>query len=118
VADVSARVGPTLAPSTSIGSYRFEMKYTAPTAPAADAPGALDAAANSIARIADIKTSSDTEMTGLKTTYTVGVASCEAPAGTSTVAHSCTIQVDMRSPRLGPLRDIRGHRTALPGRGQ
>ncbi len=91
-----------------IGSYRFEMKYTAPTAAGATAPSALEAAAASIARIADVKTPWDDDKQALKTTYTVGVVSCEDPAAGSTVVPSCTVQVDMRSPRLDPLKDIRG----------
>ena len=90
-----------------IGSYRFEMKYSAPAAAGSKAPSALKAAAASIARIADIKTAWDIDKTALKTTYTVGVANCEPPAADSAVVPSCTIQVDMRSPRLEPLRDIR-----------
>lgn len=90
-----------------IGSYRFEMKYTAPTAPGPNQPTALEAAAASIARIADIKTPWDEDNKALKTTYTVGVVSCEDPAAGSDVVPSCTIQVDMRSPRLEPLNQIR-----------
>ncbi|KQP20627.1 peptidase M20 [Pseudorhodoferax sp. Leaf267] len=90
-----------------IGSYRFEMKYTAPTAPGPNTPNAVEAAAASIAKIADIKTPWDTDKTALKTTYTVGVASCEDPVAGSNVVPSCTIQVDMRSPRIAPLNEIR-----------
>ena len=88
-----------------LGSYRFEMKYKAPTTPGANAPSALEAAGAAIARIADVKTKWDTDKTALKTTYTVGVASCEAPV--AGVVPSCSIQVDMRSPRLEPLKEIR-----------
>lgn len=90
-----------------IGSYRFEMKYTAPATPGPNQPSALEAAAASIAKIADIRTPWDDNKEALKTTYTVGVVSCEEPAAGSTVVPSCTVQVDMRSPRIDPLNEIR-----------
>ena len=90
-----------------IGSYLFEMKYSAPAGPGTNQPSALEAAAASIAKIADIKTPWDDNKEALKTTYTVGVVSCEEPAAGSTVVPSCTVQVDMRSPRLEPLNEIR-----------
>ncbi|WP_236904045.1 peptidase M20 [Comamonas serinivorans] len=92
-----------------IGSYRFEMKFKAPAEAAqggATAPSALNAAAMAAARIADIKTPWDSDAKALKTTYTVGTMACEAPLPNG-VTPSCTMQVDMRSPRLEPLNEIR-----------
>jgi hypothetical protein len=58
------------------------------------------------AKIADIKTDWDLDPKALKTTYTVGTMACEAPLANG-VTPSCTMQVDMRSPRLEPLNEIR-----------
>lgn len=88
------------------GSYRFEMKYKAPTAAGANAPSALEAMARSIAKIADVKTPSE-QREAPRTTYTVGQANCEAPVAGSNVVPSCTILVDMRSERTETLDEIR-----------
>ncbi|MFT3719410.1 peptidase M20 [Pseudorhodoferax sp.] len=90
-----------------LGSYRFEMKYKAPAAPGATPPSALEAMAASIAKIADVKSPSELREGAPRTTYTVGQASCEDPAAGSAVVPSCTILVDMRSPRTETLDEIR-----------
>lgn len=88
------------------GSYRFEMKFKAP-AIAGSGPNAVEAMAATIAEIADIKTPSELRSDALKTTYTVGQASCEAPLPGSDVIPSCTLLVDMRSERTDTLDEIR-----------
>ncbi len=88
-----------------IGSYRFEMKFKAPANPTSGA-SAVTAAALAGAKISDILTPWDKDNKALKTTYTIGTASCEAPDAAG-ITPSCTLQVDMRSPRLEPLNDIR-----------
>lgn len=88
------------------GSYRFEMKFKAP-AIAGNGPSAVEAMAATIARIADLKTPSELRTDAVKTTYTVGQSSCEAPAAGSSVIPSCTLLVDMRSERTDTLNEIR-----------
>ena len=63
--------------------------------------------AATIAKIADLKTPSELRSDALKTTYTVGQSSCEAPVAGSTVIPSCTLLVDMRSERTDTLNEIR-----------
>ena len=89
------------------GSYRFEMKFKTPAKPTAQGPSAAEAMAATIAKIAEVKTPSEQRKDALKTTYTVGQASCEAPAAGSAVAPSCTLLVDMRSERTDTLNEIR-----------
>ena len=89
------------------GSYRFEMKFKAPANAAAGQPSAVEAMASTIAKIADIRTPSELRTDALKTTYTVGQASCEAPIAGSSVTPSCTLLVDMRSERTGTLNEVR-----------
>lgn len=90
-----------------LGSYRYEMKFKAPAAPGPNQPSAVEAMASAIARIADVKTPDELRPGAPRTTYTVGRASCEpVPAG-STVVLSCSIEVDMRSPRVETLNEIR-----------
>jgi acetylornithine deacetylase/succinyl-diaminopimelate desuccinylase-like protein len=87
--------------SNWLGSYRFEMKYSAPRTPGANPASALLAAANAIDRIGHIKSGRDAfGDTKTRTTYTVGRAYCDDPDANGVVP-SCTIEVDMRSPRLG-----------------
>lgn len=88
------------------GSYRFEMKFKAPAIPGVG-PSAVEAMAATIAKIADLKTPSELRSDALKTTYTVGQSSCEAPAANSNVIPSCTLLVDMRSERTDTLNEIR-----------
>lgn len=88
------------------GSYRFEMKFKAPAIPA-NGPSAVEAMAATIAKIADLKTPSELRPGTVKTTYTVGQSSCEAPAAGSDVVPSCTLLVDMRSERTDTLNEIR-----------
>jgi acetylornithine deacetylase/succinyl-diaminopimelate desuccinylase-like protein len=90
-----------------LGSYRFEMKFKAPAAAGAASPGAPEAMAAAIARIADVKTPSELRSDAPRTTYTVGRASCEAPAAGSAVVPSCSLEVDMRSPVTETLNEIR-----------
>ncbi len=91
-----------------LGSYRFEMRFKAPASPGANRPSAPDALAAAIARIADVKTPHELREGAPRTTYTVGRASCEpVPAGSSVVP-SCSIEVDMRSPQVETLNEIRG----------
>ena len=90
-----------------LGSYRYEMKYKAPTAPGTNPASAAEAMAASIARIADVKTPSELREGAPRTTYTVGRASCEAPVAGSDVVPSCSIEVDMRSPITEVLNEIR-----------
>ena len=89
------------------GSHRFEMKFKAPTSPGVDGPSAVEAMASAIAQISDVKTPSELRPDALKTTYTVGQSSCEAPAPGSDVIPSCTLLVDMRSERTDTLNEIR-----------
>ena len=88
------------------GSYRFEMKFKAPTTPGSG-PSAVEAMASTIAMIAGLKTPSEERSDALKTTYTVGQASCEAPAAGSDVVPSCSLLVDMRSERTDTLNEMR-----------
>jgi acetylornithine deacetylase/succinyl-diaminopimelate desuccinylase-like protein len=90
-----------------LGSYRYEMKFKAPTSPGPNRPSAVEAMASAIAKIADVKTPDELRPGAPRTTYTVGRASCEPiPAG-GTVVPSCSIEVDMRSPRVETLNEIR-----------
>ena len=89
------------------GSYRFEMKFKAPATPGDGSPSAVEAMAATIAKISDVKTPSELRSDALKTTYTVGQASCEAPAAGSDVIPSCTLLVDMRSERTDTLNEVR-----------
>ncbi len=93
-----------------LGSYRFEVKYTEPAGfKAGDAPrpSALLAANRAIAKIADLKTAWDTDKKAEKTTYTVGVVTCDKPANPGERSTTCSFMVDMRSPTQGPLSSIR-----------
>jgi len=89
-----------------VGSYRFEMKFKAPS-PRPDGPSAPEAMAAAIAKIADVKTPSDLRNGAPRTTYTVGRASCEPPPAPGMSVPSCTLEVDMRSTRKETLDDIR-----------
>ena len=90
-----------------IGSYRFEIKYTEPAGwKAGEArPSAAMAMSRAIASISDLKTAWDLDKKAAKTTYTVGVASCDDPAKSRST--NCTLMVDMRSPTQAPLSAIR-----------
>ena len=68
-----------------VGSYRFEMKFKAPS-PRPDGPSAPEAMAAAIAKIADVKTPTDLRDGAPRTTYTVGRASCEPPPA---AGHEC-----------------------------
>lgn len=89
-----------------LGSYRFEMKFKAPS-PRADGPSAPAAMAAAIAMIADVKTPSELRPGAPRTTYTVGRASCEPPPAPNQAVPSCSLEVDMRSPRKDTLDEIR-----------
>ena len=89
-----------------LGSYRFEMKFKAPS-PRIDGPSAPAAMAAAIAMIADVKTPSELRPGAPRTTYTVGRASCEPPPAANMGVPSCAIEVDMRSPRKEVLDEIR-----------
>jgi acetylornithine deacetylase/succinyl-diaminopimelate desuccinylase-like protein len=89
-----------------VGSYRFEMKFKAPS-PRPDGPSAPEAMAAAIAKIADVKTPTDLGTGGPRTTYTVGLASCEPPPAPGMSVPSCSLEVDMRSTRKETLDDIR-----------
>jgi acetylornithine deacetylase/succinyl-diaminopimelate desuccinylase-like protein len=89
-----------------VGSYRFEMKFKAPS-PRRDGPSAPAAMAAAIAKIADVKTPTDLRDGAPKTTYTVGRASCEPPAAAGQSVPSCTLEVDMRSTRKETLDEMR-----------
>ena len=89
-----------------LGSYRFEMKFKAPS-PRADGPSAPAAMAAAIAMIADVKTPSELRPGAPRTTYTVGRASCEPPPTPNAGVPSCSLEVDMRSPRKETLDEIR-----------
>ena len=90
-----------------LGSYRYEMKFKAPASPGTNRPSAAEAMAAAIARIADVRTPSELRPGAPRTTYTVGRASCEpVPAGSSVVP-SCSLEVDMRSPVVETLDEIR-----------
>ncbi len=89
-----------------LGSYRFEMKFKAPS-PRADGPSAPAAMAAAIAMIADVKTPSELRPGAPRTTYTVGRASCEPPPAANAGVPSCSLEVDMRSPRTETLDEIR-----------
>jgi acetylornithine deacetylase/succinyl-diaminopimelate desuccinylase-like protein len=89
-----------------IGSYRFEMKFKAPS-PRPDGPSAPEAMAAAIAKIADIKTGSDLNPGAPRTTYTVGRAWCEPPPAPGMSVPSCSLEVDMRSTRAETLNEIR-----------
>jgi acetylornithine deacetylase/succinyl-diaminopimelate desuccinylase-like protein len=89
-----------------LGSYRFEMKFKAPS-PRVDGPSAPAAMAAAIAMIADVKTPSELRQGAPRTTYTVGRASCEPPPAANMGVPSCSLEVDMRSPRKETLDEIR-----------
>lgn len=89
-----------------LGSYRFEMKFKAPS-PRIDGPSAPAAMAEAIAMIADVKTPSERRPGAPRTTYTVGRASCEPPPAANMGVPSCAIEVDMRSTRKETLDEIR-----------
>jgi acetylornithine deacetylase/succinyl-diaminopimelate desuccinylase-like protein len=89
-----------------VGSYRFEMKFKAPS-PRRDGPSAPAAMAEAIARIADVKTPTDLRDGAPRTTYTVGRASCEPPPSPGMAVPSCSLEVDMRSTRKETLNDMR-----------
>lgn len=90
-----------------LGSYRFEMRFKAPASPGSNRPSAAEAMASAIARIADVKAPQEQRPGAPRTTYTVGRGSCEpVPAG-SNVVPSCSIEVDMRSPVVETLNEIR-----------
>jgi acetylornithine deacetylase/succinyl-diaminopimelate desuccinylase-like protein len=89
-----------------IGSYRFEMKFKAPS-PRPDGPSAPEAMAAAIARIADVKPASDLRKDAPRTTYTVGRAWCDPPPAPGMSVPSCSIEVDMRSTRKESLTEIR-----------
>jgi acetylornithine deacetylase/succinyl-diaminopimelate desuccinylase-like protein len=89
-----------------LGSYRFEMKFKAPS-PRPDGPSAPAAMAVAIAMIADVKTPSELRPGAPRTTYTVGRASCEPPPAANMAVPSCSLEVDMRSPRKDTLDEIR-----------
>ncbi|CAN5133466.1 hypothetical protein BH11PSE9_BH11PSE9_02390 [soil metagenome] len=90
-----------------LGSYRYEMKFKAPASPGPNRPSAVEAMTAAIASIADVKTPSELRPGAPRTTYTVGRASCEPVPTGSTVVPSCSIEVDMRSPRVETLNEIR-----------
>ena len=90
-----------------VGSYRFEMKYKAPTSPGSKAPSPVDAVGRAIAKIAKLQTASDIDPKAERTTYTVGIVNCVAPPTGSLVVPSCSLQVDMRSLEVKNLADIR-----------
>ena len=91
-----------------LGSYRFEMKFKAPVPRGSGSgPSAPEAMAAAIAKIADVKTPSELRDGAPRTTYTVGRASCEPPPAGRTVVPSCSLAVDMRSPRTETLDEIR-----------
>jgi len=93
-----------------LGSYRFEMKFKAPLPRGGGkAPSAPEAMAAAIAKISDVKTPSELRQGAPRTTYTVGRASCEPPPAGSTVVPSCSLEVDMRSPRTETLDEIRNN---------
>ena len=89
-----------------LGSYRFEMKFKAPS-PRVDGPSAPAAMAAAIAMIADVQTPSELRPGAPRTTYTVGRASCEPPPAANMAVPSCAIEVDMRSTRKETLDEIR-----------
>jgi acetylornithine deacetylase/succinyl-diaminopimelate desuccinylase-like protein len=89
-----------------VGSYRFEMKFKAPS-PRPDGPSAPGAMAAAIAKIADVKTPTDLRNDAPRTTYTVGRASCEPPPAPGMAVPSCSLEVDMRSTRAETLDDMR-----------
>jgi acetylornithine deacetylase/succinyl-diaminopimelate desuccinylase-like protein len=89
-----------------LGSYRFEMKFKAPS-PRVDGPSAPAAMAAAIAMIADVKTPSELRPGAPRTTYTVGRASCEPPPAANMGTPSCALEVDMRSTRKETLDEIR-----------
>jgi acetylornithine deacetylase/succinyl-diaminopimelate desuccinylase-like protein len=89
-----------------LGSYRFEMKFKAPS-PRVDGPSAPAAMAAAIAMIADVKTPSELRPGAPRTTYTVGRASCEPPPAANMGVPSCALEVDMRSTRKETLDEIR-----------
>ncbi|MDB5999523.1 MAG: peptidase, partial [Rhizobacter sp.] len=90
-----------------LGSYRYEMKFKAPATPGPNQPSAVEAMASAIAKIADVKAPQEQRPDAPRTTYTVGRASCEAVPAGSSVVPSCSIEVDMRSPRVETLNEIR-----------
>ena len=90
-----------------LGSYRFEIKYVEPEGwkPGDKRPSAAMAMSRALASISDLKTARDLDKKAEKTTYTVGVASCDDPAKSRST--NCTLMVDMRSPTQAPLSAIR-----------
>ena len=90
-----------------LGSYRFEMRFKAPASPGPNRPSAADAMAAAIARIADVKTPHELRPNAPRTTYTVGRASCQPVPEGGSVVPSCSIEVDMRSPQVDTLNEIR-----------
>lgn len=91
-----------------IGSYRFEMKFKAPS-PRVDGPSAPAAMAAAIAKISDVRTPSELRDGAPRTTYTVGRASCEPPPAANMGVPSCSLEVDMRSTRKETLDEIRNN---------
>ncbi len=89
-----------------VGSYRFEMKFKSSFA-RPNGPSAAAAMADTIARIADVKTPTDLRDGAPKTTYTVGRASCEPPLKPGLGVPSCSLEVDMRSTQKDTLEDMR-----------
>jgi acetylornithine deacetylase/succinyl-diaminopimelate desuccinylase-like protein len=90
-----------------LGSYRFEMKFSAPANPGPNQPSAVEAMAAAIAKISDVKTPDELRPGAPRTTYTVGRASCEPIPQGGTVVPSCSLEVDMRSPKVETLNEIR-----------
>src|SRR5688572_27417206 len=91
-----------------VGSYRFEMKFKAPS-PRVDGPSAPAAMAAAIAMIADVKTPSELRPSAPRTTYTVGRASCDPPPAANMGVPSCALEGDMRSTRKETLNEIRNN---------
>ena len=89
-----------------VGSYRFEMKFKSLFA-RPNGPSAAAAMADTIARIADVKTPTDLRDGAPKTTYPVGRASCEPPTRPGLGVPSCSLEVDMRSTQKDTLEDMR-----------
>lgn len=93
-----------------LGSYRFEIKYSEPAGfklGDKPRPSAMDAMSRAISQIAALKTPWDSDKKAERTTYTVGLAQCDAPKGEGMRSESCSLMVDMRSPTQGPLSAIR-----------
>ncbi|MEF7616711.1 peptidase M20 [Aquincola sp. MAHUQ-54] len=90
-----------------LGSYRFEMRFTTPASPGPNRPSAAEAMASAIAKIADVKTPHELRPGAPRTTYTVGRASCQPVPEGGTEPPSCSLEVDMRSPQVATLNEIR-----------